>query len=126
MKSNQNPLEDRLLEALLQQQGDHDAEQAIREIENALDAKPVPIPLPVSSPWRKRLGIIAASVTIGGLVALSVSEVQKSGKKPVMSKQSSMLESPEARRQELAALDKSIRDQEDKVEERTEDLGRDR
>ena len=117
MKLSQEQLEDQLLDALLHEQGRDDKEQLLQNIENALDANPVAVSSPIRSPWVGRLGAIAASVAISGLVVFGAYEIQRS-RKISQHMVKTPAETAEARQKRLADLDKSIRDQEDKVEER--------
>ena len=112
MKPNPDPIEDQLLDALLHEQTRGDREQAIAEIENALNGRKMEVRLPVRPQWPRRLGIIAASVAIGGFAGVMIHSSKKEAP-PLARLDASM--SPE---QELAELMAAIRQQEDRVEER--------
>jgi Ca-activated chloride channel family protein len=112
MKPDQDQIEDQLLDALLHEQNRGDRDQALAEIENALNGQKLEVRIPDRPQWRKRLGIIAASVAISGFVVLMIQSSKKEVP-PLASLDASM--SPEQERQELMG---AIRQLEDKVEER--------
>ncbi len=119
MQPTQEQLEDQLLDAILHAQNPSDQELALAAIEAALDSRPAPITLPVSSPWPRRLSTIAATVVLGGLLAVGVGAIQKSRKTAnQVVPTATVADKAKARQMELASLDKAIRDQADKVEER--------
>jgi len=122
MKPNQEQIDDRLMDALLRHQTPEEQEQALLEIENALDVGPIPVAFPVASRWRSRIGIVAACVTIGCLVVLGYDAFEKNRKNSEMAQvaetRSKEIQERKNRQQELATLNKAVRDQEDKVEER--------
>jgi secreted protein with Ig-like and vWFA domain len=113
MKPTQDQIEDQLLDSLLHEQNRGDREQAIAEIENALNGQRPEVRIPVRPQWQKRLGIIAASVAIGGFAGVMIHSSKKGDAAPLASLDASM--SPEQERRELMA---AIRQQEDRVEER--------
>jgi len=111
MKPNQEQLEDQLLDALLHEQNRSGREQALADIETALNEDMVASRIPVRSKWPKRLGVIAASVAIGGLAGVYLNSAKKSDRTLAM------LETQESRAQERINLEYSIRAQEEKLEE---------
>lgn len=110
MKPNQDKIEDQLLDALLHEQNRDDREQAVAEIENALNGQKSEVRIPVRPLWHKRWGIVAASVAIGGFAAVIINSSKEDAPR-LASRDDSM--TPEQERTMLAA----IRAQEDKVEE---------
>ena len=72
MKPNQNQVEDQLLDALLHEQNRSDREQALADIEAALHGGSRPFQVKARPVWPRRLGIIAASVALGGMTMLWV------------------------------------------------------
>ena len=119
MKPTRQELEDKLLDALLHEQGRTDREQALVQIENALDAAPRMAELPLRSPWPRRLAVIAAAVALGCLSIAGIDALRKNQMAAEKAAQASAAAAAvKAREQERAALDKAIRDQEDKVDER--------
>ncbi len=113
MKPDQDQIEDQLLDTLLHEQNRGDREQSIAEIENALNGQKSELRIPVRPQWHKRLGIIAASVAIGGFAGVMIHSSKKENAPFLASLDASM--SPEKERTELMA---AIRQQEDLVEER--------
>ena len=67
MKPNQEQIEDQLLDALLHEHKRNDREAALADIEAALDQQKIETPVPTRSMWPGRLGVIAASIALGGL-----------------------------------------------------------
>ena len=72
MKPNPNQVEDQLLDALLHEQNRSDREQALADIEAALHGGSRPFQVKARPVWPRRLGIIAASVALGGMTMLWV------------------------------------------------------
>ena len=118
MKTNQDKIEDKLIDALLTEQSREDREQALREIERAIDEGPLAANLPVRSRWTEAVGRIAAAVILGAMVFFGVKVFRESEKSAELGPQVSAAKMAEAREQERIALDRAIRNQEDKVEER--------
>ena len=112
MKFDQEQTEDQLLDALLHEQKRNDREQAYADIEAAIDGAKIPIQAKAMPMWQQRLGMIAASVVLGGIVALLVREF------PNDVPENTMLETPESLERERAKLEVAIREQEDKLKER--------
>lgn len=110
MKPNQEQIEDQLLDALLHEQNRRDREQALKDIEAAINKNPAPFSIPLRSNWPKRLGVIAASVAIGGLAGIWL---HSSRKDDLLAK----LEVQESREEQRGDLMTAIRAQEEKVEE---------
>ena len=116
MKPNQDQVEDQLLDALLHEQNRGDREQALADIEAALNGRNQPFQVNVRPMWPGRLGIIAASVALGGMTALWINGNRKED--PVLA----MNEVPKSSERERADLLDAIRVQEDVVEERRKEL----
>ena len=72
MKPNPDQVEDQLLDALLHEQNRSDREQALADIEAALHGGSRPFQVKARPVWPRRLGIIAASVALGGMTMLWV------------------------------------------------------
>jgi Ca-activated chloride channel family protein len=70
MKPNPDQVEDQLLDALLHEQNRSDREQALADIEAALHGGSRPFQVKARPVWPRRLGIIAASVALGGMTML--------------------------------------------------------
>lgn len=122
MKFTHEQIEDRLVEALLRQQSSTTEKQELQNIETALDAEPPSVAFFASSSWRTRLGIIAACVMVG-LLAVGIDSGLKSQRasKKIADAEAALVQAEQAKKDrsaELAAIDKAIRDQADKVEER--------
>lgn len=111
MKPNQDKIEDQLLDALLHEQNRDDREQAVAEIENALNGQKSEVRIPVRPLWHKRWGIIAASIAIGGFAAVIINSSKEDAPR-LASLDASMTPERERTKQQAA-----IRAQEDKVEE---------
>lgn len=111
MKPNQDKIEDQLLDALLHEQNRDDREQAVAEIENALNGQKSEVRIPVRPLWHKRWGIIAASVAIGGFAAVIINSSKEDA--PRLASRDDSMTPERERTKQLAA----IRAQEDKVEE---------
>jgi Ca-activated chloride channel family protein len=116
MKPNQEQVEDQLLDALLHEQNPSDREQALAQIENAINGKELSNLVPVRSKWPKRLGIIAASIVLGGTTVYCIDSSRK--EKPLMAQ----LEEQISPKQERENLLTSIRAQEEIVEQRSKVL----
>jgi len=119
MKLTQQQIEDRLLEALLHEQNRSDKDQALTEIEAALDTGFKSNNSQAHPSWAKRLGTIAACATVGGLVIFGITSIQKSKQvPPVAARKTSPANNAEDALRSLNELKQSIREQSDKVEER--------
>ena len=112
MKPNQDQVEDQLLDALLHEQNRSDREQALANIEAALNGGSSPFQVKARPLWPRRLGIIAASVAIGGMIALWMTANRKEN--PLLA----MNEVPKSSAQQREELQEAIRVLEDRVEER--------
>ena len=111
MKPNQDQIEDQLLDALLHGQNRGDREQELADIETALNHGMDSSRVNVRSKWPKRLGVIAASVAVGGLTVFWMDSSRK--EEPALA----MLDTQESRAQEIDNLKAAISAQEEKVEE---------
>lgn len=116
MKPNQEQIEDQLLDALLHEQNRSDREAALADIEAALDQQIMERPTHVRSKWPKRLGVIAASVAVGGLTAFWMDSYQKE------KSELALIEIQKSRQQEIENLRIAIRIKEDELEERRKEL----
>lgn len=118
MKPNQDQVEDQLLDALLHEQNRGDREQALANIEAALHGGSQPFQVNVRPVWPRRLGIIAASVALGGMTALWINANRKEDQLLAINDvQKSSEQEPYELRNEIRAL-------EDRVEERRKVLTR--
>ncbi len=115
MKPTQEQLEDQLLDALLHEQNRSDKEIALQRIENALDARPLPVS---RSSWPRRLAVIAACITLGSLLVTGTGWFGKTENHTELALQKTTATKKEALRNQTAyEINAAIRDQEDKVEE---------
>ena len=111
MKPNQDQIEDQLLDALLHEQNRGDREQALADIETTLNHGMDSSRVNVRSKWPKRLGVIAASVAVGGLTVFWMDSSRK--EEPALA----MLDTQVSRAQEIENLKTAISAQEERVEE---------
>lgn len=111
MKPNQEQVEDQLLDALLHEQNRNDREPALAEIEKALNADYISSRMQSRPKWPKRLGIIAASIALGGLTVFWLDTSRNEDH--ALAK----LETQASNAQKRADLLSAIRAQEEKVEE---------
>jgi len=116
MKPNQEQIEEQLLDALLHEQNRSDREQTLAEIEAALDREINSIHVHARPKWPKRLGLIAASIALGGLTVLWMNRFPKDKHSLTMHEHA---KSPQP---QIIDLNKAIRDQENKVEEQRQQL----
>ncbi len=112
MKPNQDQVEDQLLDALLHEQNRSDREHELANIEAALNRGILPLHVKSRPVWPRRLGIIAASVALGGMTALWMNSNRKGDRLLATN------DAPKAIGQERYELEKEIRSLEDRVEER--------
>ena len=112
MKPNQEQLEDQMLDALLHEQNRSDRDQSLADIEAAIDGVEIPSHAQARKMWPKRLGIIAASVALGGGAILWMDSSRK------VEPDVAMLETPVSLEEERNHLKSAIRAMEERVEER--------
>ena len=110
MKPNQEQLEDQLLDALLHEQNRTDREVVLVDIENALNEQMLESPAQARPMWSKRLGMIAASIALGGIVVTAVN-IQRNDKRNLAQLDEKFSE------QERIDMNHPILQQKDKVDE---------
>lgn len=118
MKPTQDQIEDQLLDALLHEQNRGEREHALANIDAALYGGSRPFQAKARPVWRRRLGIIAASVAVGGITALWMNANRKGDQMLAIN---DVQKSTEQERYELG---NEIRLLEDRVEERRKVLTR--
>jgi Ca-activated chloride channel family protein len=111
MKTDHEQVEDQLLDALLHEQNRSDREKALADIEAAIDGVKIPIQVNVRPTWPRRLGIIAASVALGGLGGFWMESSRKN--EPEMAR----LDVPKSSQNQRVQTETVIRELEDRVEE---------
>ncbi len=111
MKPNQEQLEDQLLDALLHEQNRTDREVALADIENALNEQMLGSPAQARPMWPKRLGMIAASIALGGIVVTGVN-LQRNEKRNL-----AQLDEKFSRQERIAYSKKANLQQNEKVED---------
>ncbi len=111
MKPNQEQLEDQLLDALLHEHNRTNREQALADIENALNEQMLGSPAQARPMWPKRLGMIAASIALGGIVVTGVN-IQRNDKRNL-----AQLDEKFSRQERIAYSKKAILQEKDKVED---------
>ena len=117
MKTDQEKLEDQMLDALLHEQNRNDREQVLADIETALNEEKVPSRVHIRPKWPRRLGSIAAMLALGGLAVFVVNTSREN--EPAMAN----LETQNSRQQELAEIKVTIRDLEEEIDENRKELG---
>jgi len=104
MKPDQGQVEDQLLDALLHEQKRSDREQALADIEAAIDGAKSPVHAIARPIWPRRVGAIAASIALGGITVFWVSKSNKD--QPAMA----MLEARNSPLEKLAETEIAFRE----------------